>query len=586
MRLAFAALIFFCAPLFAQFSRPVSYFPYDPVGGCSSNSNLWNNTGGHLYKCRGSSWTIVDGAASSFADLLAGTNTKALTMGTGGIMSYAGGIVNANFLLGVNLSSITGVVKMNTGIVSPVAGSASDCVKVDGSSGACGGLGSLTGVIKATSGTPAVVTGSAGDCVHVDAGSAPCGGASAALTALGTITTAPAIAGGSGTVLTITATLGADITCGTISGFTAGQYLTLKLTQDGTGSRAFTCAGMADLGTVSGIAGKTDVQTFYAPTASTLQAMGPMWCFDCAPAIIIPGLTSGSTTLKAADIASGTLKLPAGSTDFSATGGTSQVVKQVSVGAPLTVGQLACADLSVTCLTANQTVTLGGDAAGAGTTSITVQNTKVNGIAYSATAAQHTVQVTTTANSAVTAKVLPDCPDTGGNHINFVQSGDTFSCGTSGGGGGGAYAASAVSNGTVNQTGSNVSLVSIASVPAMAAGSCRHLNVITDQATAAYNLYLYVDGAQKAQIYGSGGSAWTVFEELFYCNDFGVQNTQKLYTRPTDAFHGGTFNYEGNPSGAPSQVSTAVDWSMSHTVAIFSLGTNATPLAGVLRIED
>ncbi len=299
-----AWLLLFSAPLFAQFSRPVSYFPYDPVGGCSSNSNLWNNTGGHLYKCRGSSWTIVDGAASSFTDLLAGTNTKALTMGTGGVLSYAGGIVNANFLLGVNLSSITGVVKMTTGIASPVAGSAGDCVKVDGSSGPCGGLGSLTGVIKATSGTPAVVTGSAGDCVHVDAGSAPCGGASAALTALGTITTAPAIAGGSGTVLTITATLGANITCGTISGFTAGQFLTLKLTNDGTPGRTFTCAGMANLGTVAPDAGKTSIQTFYAPTSSTLQAAGPMWCFDCAPGIILPegtpsGAVAGSSVLGA-----------------------------------------------------------------------------------------------------------------------------------------------------------------------------------------------------------------------------------------------------------------------------------------------
>lgn len=40
------------------------------------------------------------------------------------------------------------------------------------------------------------------------------------------------------------------------------------------------------------------------------------------------------------------LTLPNGTTDFTATGGTSQVVKQVSAGAALTVGQLACTDLS------------------------------------------------------------------------------------------------------------------------------------------------------------------------------------------------------------------------------------------------
>lgn len=60
---------------------------------------------------------------------------------------------------------------------------------------------------------------------------------------------------------------------------------------------------------------------------------------------------------------------------------------------------------------------------------------KVNGIAYSATAAAHTVPVTTTANTTSTYKVVPDCTDTGGNHLNFTQSTDAFSCGTSGGGG-------------------------------------------------------------------------------------------------------------------------------------------------------
>jgi len=61
----------------------------------------------------------------------------------------------------------------------------------------------------------------------------------------------------------------------------------------------------------------------------------------------IAGSTSGTLGLKAAAIAgSNTLTLPAGTTDFSATGGTSQVVKQTTSGGALTVGQLACSDLS------------------------------------------------------------------------------------------------------------------------------------------------------------------------------------------------------------------------------------------------
>jgi hypothetical protein len=75
---------------------------------------------------------------------------------------------------------------------------------------------------------------------------------------------------------------------------------------------------------------------------------------------------------------------------------------------------------------------LTGDVAASGGGSAAATVAKVNGIAYSATAAAHTVQVTTTANATVTAKVIPDCTDTAGNHLNFTQSTDSFSCGTSG----------------------------------------------------------------------------------------------------------------------------------------------------------
>jgi hypothetical protein len=62
---------------------------------------------------------------------------------------------------------------------------------------------------------------------------------------------------------------------------------------------------------------------------------------------LLKGASSGTLTVKpAAAAGSNTLTLPAGTTDFSATGGASQVVKQASAGAALTVGQLACADLS------------------------------------------------------------------------------------------------------------------------------------------------------------------------------------------------------------------------------------------------
>lgn len=52
-----------------------------------------------------------------------------------------------------------------------------------------------------------------------------------------------------------------------------------------------------------------------------------------------------------------------------------------------------------------------------------------------ASPASHAVPVDVAGTS--TYKVVPDCTDTGGNHINFTQSTDAFSCGTSAGAAGG-----------------------------------------------------------------------------------------------------------------------------------------------------
>ena len=63
--------------------------------------------------------------------------------------------------------------------------------------------------------------------------------------------------------------------------------------------------------------------------------------------IAIHGSTSGSVTIKTPAVAgANTITLPAGTTDFSATGGTSFVLKQDSAGAAITVGQLAASNLS------------------------------------------------------------------------------------------------------------------------------------------------------------------------------------------------------------------------------------------------
>lgn len=82
---------------------------------------------------------------------------------------------------------------------------------------------------------------------------------------------------------------------------------------------------------------------------------------------------------------------------------------------------------------------LSGDVSTSGTLSTTVG--KVNGVAYSASPSTHAVPVVTASNT-TTYKVIPDCQDTGGNHLNYTQSSDTISCGTSGGGGGAGFTTS------------------------------------------------------------------------------------------------------------------------------------------------
>lgn len=63
--------------------------------------------------------------------------------------------------------------------------------------------------------------------------------------------------------------------------------------------------------------------------------------------LLLPGSSSGTlTVLAAAAAGSSTLTLPGGTTDFSATGGTNQLVKQASAGAALTVGTVATTNLS------------------------------------------------------------------------------------------------------------------------------------------------------------------------------------------------------------------------------------------------
>lgn len=125
----------------------------------------------------------------------------------------------------------------------------------------------------------------------------------------------------------------------------------------------------------------------------------------------LAGATSGLLTINCA-VACGTntLTLPGGTTDFSATGGTSQVVKQTSSGGAFTVGQLAFTDISGTIATGQVSGsytgitgvgTLTAGATGAGFT-VALTTSTVTGTLPCANHPALSGDITTPANSCVT----------------------------------------------------------------------------------------------------------------------------------------------------------------------------------------
>lgn len=77
--------------------------------------------------------------------------------------------------------------------------------------------------------------------------------------------------------------------------------------------------------------------------------------FNDAWPLILIGSTSGILTILAPNVASGTLTLPAGTTDFSMTGGTNYIVRQDSAGAPFTVGPVPFANMAAWTIKGNAT---------------------------------------------------------------------------------------------------------------------------------------------------------------------------------------------------------------------------------------
>ncbi len=147
-------------------------------------------------------------------------------------------------------------------------------------------------------------------------------------------------------------------------------------------------AGAIVTGGGAGVAPATDGAALLAGGALSLGSSGVQG------KVVLGGGTSGTLSLSAALVAgTGTsIIFPGHSTDFSATGGSGQILKQESSGGAIQVNTLTPTDLAPS-------------------------------------PAGHSVILDVT--GAQLWRTIPDCPDVGGQHLNFAQSGDTFPCGTS-----------------------------------------------------------------------------------------------------------------------------------------------------------
>lgn len=123
--------------------------------------------------------------------------------------------------------------------------------------------------------------------------------------------------------------------------------------------------------------------------------------------ISLAGSTSGSVVLKVPAIAgSNTITFPAGTTDFSATGGASQVVRQSSAGGALTVGQINFSDI-LGSVAAGQMPALSGDVTSSAGTVATIVG-KVNGTSVPSGPSVDQTLIVTGANAA-TWKSINNC---------------------------------------------------------------------------------------------------------------------------------------------------------------------------------
>lgn len=321
-----------------------------------------------------------------------GTGMASLGGGGGGAPSgTAGGDLggtypNPNVL---NLANVTNGSLPNAGLLNPsftIAGhvvalggtQTLACADLTNASAFCSGTDAagLTGTVASAriSGAYAGITGVG----TLASGAVP----TSLLTGLGTgVATALGVNVGSagapvlngGALGTPSSGVGTNLT-GTAAGLTAGNVTT----------NANLTGPITSSGNATAINSQTGSgSTFVMNTAPTITgglhtALTTFGLRDTSAAFDVTLAAASSTNLTAGrtltfDVvnAARTMKLGANLTIASDPGAVTGAIKSNGTG---TFAQAACADLAVTCLTANQTITISGDASGSGTTAITVVN--------------------------------------------------------------------------------------------------------------------------------------------------------------------------------------------------------------------
>lgn len=161
----------------------------------------------------------------------------------------------------------------------------------------------------------------------------------------------------------------------------------------------------------------------------------------------------------------------------------------------------------------------------------------VNGVAYSASPATDTTPVITAANTA-TYKAIPNCTDTGGNHINYTTSTHAFSCGTSSSGGGsGTFIDWQGPAGPTTGTAADVTIYTTTLSSGIPAGKCIRVSwwAVFSTATATTKTMKIKLGANLTF---SGNSSNTSNNsnigktQTVICNNSGVQNAQSVVGDP------------------------------------------------------